>query len=259
MNILWLCDIDGTLVNITQVHLNTYKKLYKEIAGIEVTDEILLPTFGMSEHEMHPAVFKALRIKKDEKLIKKMLAAHPKYFRTQLSANNIEPLSGVNEFLHKLKKRGEHCGIVTGNLKQNAELILQKAKLLSYFDFIATDDGTKVRWEIVRDAIEIARKKGYVWNKVVVIGDTMSDIEAAWRCAKETGEIIIAVAVATGTCTFAELKDADLRLNGFDKKSVLLLKKIMSNKVSHNLHTTCVSNDVTYELPAPPLRKEEKN
>ena len=221
MNILWLCDIDGTLVNITPVHLKTYKKLYKDIGGVDISDNLLLPHFGMSEFQMHKTIFKKIGL--NNNLIKKMITAHPKYFSNELSAQKIQSLPGVNEFLREVSRRKEHCGIVTGNLLENANLILKKAGLL--FDFIATDDGTKVRWEIVKDAITAARKKGYVWDKVVIIGDTITDIEAARECAKKTNENITDIAVATGTCTFAELKDADLRLNGFDKKIFSFVKK----------------------------------
>lgn len=203
---LWLFDIDGTLVNITQVHLNTYKKIYRDFVHADVSDDVLLPTFGMTEHDLHPIVFKKLRLKVDEKLVHRMTAANARYFKTELTAHDVDLLPGVKEFFNYLTRKKQAHGVVTGNLKENAELILRKAKLFHSFDFIATDDGTKMRWQIVKDAIKIARKKGFVWKSVVVIGDTISDIEAARRCAKETGEKIIAVAVATGTCSYELLK-----------------------------------------------------
>lgn len=217
---LWLFDIDGTLVNISHVHMATYRKMYKDFVKINVSDDILLPTFGMTEHDMHPIVFKSLGIKRNNKLIQKMLTAHPKYFKAELASQTVKPLPGVTEFLQKLKKLKQHVGIVTGNLKENADLILKKANL-SGFDFIATDDGKKQRWQIVRDAIDTAHKKGYTWNKVIVIGDTNTDIEAARHCAKVTGEKIVVVTVATGTCTFNQLKDADLTLNSMDGQRIL--------------------------------------
>ena len=221
MNHLWLFDIDGTLVNIPQVHLATYKKMYQDFVHTSVSDDILLPTFGMTEHDMHPVVFKSCGIKKDEKLIRKMIAAHPRYFREELARHDVKPLPGVNAFVQKLKKLKQPYGIVTGNLKENAELILKKAKL--EFDAIATDDGTKARWQIVKAAIDTFGKKGHAWKSVVVIGDTITDIEAARHCAKQTGEKIISVAVATGTCTIEQLKDADIVLERMDCKKIFTL------------------------------------
>ena len=210
---IWLFDIDGTLVNITPVHLATYKKMYREIARTEVSDSLLLPHFGMSEYQMHQAVFAKLGL--PENLIGKMIAAHATYFSAELGT--VQVLPGVHEMIAAIKKRKEHAGIITGNIKKNAELILKKAHLS--FEFMATDDGKKVRWEILMDAIEKGKKLGS--GRIIVVGDTTSDIEAVRECSRKTGERIVSIAVATGTCTLSQLKAADLVLPSMDASTVV--------------------------------------
>ncbi|HLC19641.1 MAG TPA: HAD family hydrolase [Candidatus Nanoarchaeia archaeon] len=202
---LWLFDIDGTLVNITHVHLAAYKNLYRDFVHCDAPTDLILITFGMSEHDMHSFVFGKLGLKFDSGLVKKMLAAHPFYFQKELAAAEVVPLPHAVDFLDAIKRANEPLGVVTGNLPENARLILEKAGLSHYFDFVSTDDGGRERWQIVMHGLELARGR---FDDVVVIGDTPFDIIAARRAALESGKKITVAVVSTGTSDYTELKAA---------------------------------------------------
>ena len=60
-----------------------------------------------------------------------------------------------------------------------ARLILEKSGLSKYFDVSSFDDGLSTRAQIVQRAIERAKSMKYDFGKIIVIGDTAYDIEAA--------------------------------------------------------------------------------
>ena len=199
---LWLFDIDGTLVNINKIHMDTYRKIYLN-NGINVSDELVISTFGMTENEIHKNMFHKMNMSYDKRLIEKIQDQHQKAVVESIkNLKSIAPLEGVTDCLNYLRKNDEYIGVVTGNIKKSAELILKKSKLDKYFSFLGCDSGNQSRKQIVLDAVEKARKLKYDFKKIIVIGDTIHDIEAG----KIAGAIT--VGVATGSGVFAELKKA---------------------------------------------------
>lgn len=199
MKNLWLFDIDGTLVNINKLHLAAYRRTYLD-NGIRLSDKAILSTFGMTEKEMLDSVFSKIGLKYDQYLAEKIKREHQRnIFESINELNSIKPLAGVREFLTILSKHNQYAGIVTGNLKETAELILKKSKLSHFFRIIGYDDNKKSRKQIVKDAVFKAKRK-FDFEKVIVIGDTIHDIEAGKHINAFT------VAVATGSDKLQKLK-----------------------------------------------------
>jgi phosphoglycolate phosphatase-like HAD superfamily hydrolase len=82
------------------------------------------------------------------------------------------------EFLSQLRSNGEYVSAITGNLEEPARLILDRAGLTHFFDYLIFDDGKSERKQIVQRAVDEAKQRMYDFNKIVVIGDTTYDIEA---------------------------------------------------------------------------------
>lgn len=200
MKNLYLIDIDGTLVNINDVHLRAYKSDYVSILQRDVPAETILKTFGMSEEDMHIFIFRELGIPRDDDLINKLIERRGTSFKKTLGASDVKPLEGVVEFLSCLRNDGEYAAIVTGNLEEPAKLILDKAGLTQFFDYVSCDDGKSKRTQIVQRAVDEAKHRSYVFNKIIVIGDTTKDVEAG----KYVGAFT--VGVATGSADLDELK-----------------------------------------------------
>lgn len=191
---LWLFDIDGTLVNLNYVHLASYKSAYRDVLEKHVSDKIIESQFGRSEYDTHKHIVSTLEIPPDDNLINRLTKAFElNSTRALISLRKIEPLEGVVEFLTDLRNRHEYIGAVTGNLKVPAELILEKAGLMDFFNIFSYADGAKTREQIIQHAIDEARKQRYRFNKVIVIGDTTYDIKAGKYVNAFT------VAVATGS------------------------------------------------------------
>ncbi|MEK6942954.1 MAG: HAD family hydrolase [Nanoarchaeota archaeon] len=208
MKTLYLFDIDGTLVNINKLHLASYKYDYYDVMKINVPDYMITKTFGMPDSSMHRQIFRELSINYDNAVAQRLMQLHPSNFAKVLGQHPVEPLEGVLDFLEAIRSAGHFAGVVSGNMEGIARLILEKSGLSKYFDVSSFDDGLSTRAQIVQRAIERAKSMKYDFGKIIVIGDTAYDIEAA----KKSGAF--AVGVATGSCTLQELqKTADLTLS----------------------------------------------
>ena len=199
---LWLFDIDGTLVNINHVHLASYKLAYRDVFRKDVPDKTIESQFGKSEYDTHISILSALGIHLDKKLIDRLTKTFElNSIRALSGLGKIEPLEGVVEFLTYLQNNHEYLGAVSGNLRLPAELILEKASLMNFFNILSFDDGTKTRERIVQHAIDEARRQKYKFGRVVVVGDTTKDVEAGKYVNAFT------VSVATGSDSLLALKE----------------------------------------------------
>lgn len=215
MTNLFLFDIDGTLVNLTEVHVQAYLRAYEEITGFEIPREQILRQFGKPERPMHEEVFQELGIE-DKGRIDKVIQAFEKYDVEAIQSSNIEPLPGVIDFLKHLVKTNEYSGIITGCIPTVGSSILRRLDLSGYFTIFSYDTGFPNRVEIVRNAIGQADAKKYNYQRVVVIGDTEKDIKSGKAVNAFT------VGVATGHAPKSSLYEADLVLD-----SLIEYKKIM--------------------------------
>ncbi len=207
MTNLWLFDIDGTLVDINHLHLQSYKTDYSN-HGLSVPDKAITDTFGMSERETHTAICRAMEIEPNQELLDTLVREHPANFLGLLRATpTIKPLEGVTALLTYLQNESEIIAAVTGNLQEPATAILEKSELLPYFRFITYDDGNSTRAQLVQRAIQEATGKHYQFQKVIVIGDTTKDIEAGKAAAQALPDIgLLTVGVATGSDSIETLR-----------------------------------------------------
>ncbi|MBI2144517.1 HAD family hydrolase [Candidatus Woesearchaeota archaeon] len=63
MPILYLFDIDGTMVDMTPAHVKAYKEAYRKVLKLDIAENALVQQFGQVEMEIHKAVFRHYRIK----------------------------------------------------------------------------------------------------------------------------------------------------------------------------------------------------
>jgi len=200
MKKLILFDIDGTLVNINKLYINSYKAAYKKVYGINVSSKTIINGFGMAEKEAHKEVLTDAGIF-DLSKVNEVIANHVLNMKEKIEKTKIVPLKGVIDFLEYLKSNEDYIvGIISGNLEEIGLSILKNAGIYHYFSVFSLDDGRKRgRKGILRFAIATAKKK-YSFSKIIVIGDTPKDI----RVGKEIG--IFTVGVATGSHKIGALK-----------------------------------------------------
>ncbi|MBI4142168.1 HAD family hydrolase [Candidatus Woesearchaeota archaeon] len=195
----WLFDVDGTLVDTVDIHVSAYRNAYKIVTGKIIPDKIISMRFGMPATKGHDLVFDAVKIPFTIKMINDVVVLHQKFFAEEIKNHRILPLKGVVDFLSELKKQNEVIGVVTGNFEIPAKNILKIAGLIGFFSILGCDSGHDSRVDIVRRAVAVAKNK-CLCNKIIVVGDTPSDVRAG-KSAK-----VCTVAVATGSFSINELK-----------------------------------------------------
>ena len=123
-----------------------------------------------------------------------------------LKDRNARLLPGVETLLeHLASLENVELGLLTGNLKEAAQIKLQNVGIDHYFSFGGYGDSHADRNDVAVAAVENARDTiaSFSSDHVWVIGDTANDI----RCARHVGAKVLAV--ETGGVSAESLRAAD--------------------------------------------------
>ncbi|MEY4988219.1 MAG: Beta-phosphoglucomutase [Bacteroidota bacterium] len=172
-----LFDLDGVLVDTAIYHFQAWKNLGKQF-GYELTEEQNEQLKGVSRVEslnkiLDWANYTATQEEKAAWLIEK----NEDYLRLISNMNPSEILPGVLEFLEQIKSLGYK--IALGSASKNAEIILEKTKLISWFDLII--DGNKVSKSKPDPEVFLkgAEGLGLAPESCIVFEDAQAGVEAA--------------------------------------------------------------------------------
>ncbi len=198
-----LFDIDGTLISTGG-------------AGKAAMQQSLLEEFGLDQ-VMADVEFAG---RSDRGIVKDLFAQHDienshdnwsrfqlRYTRNlndSLAACRGRVLAGVAELLERLQEHASAAiGLLTGNIRQGAQIKLEHYGLYHHFSFGGFGDDHVDRNSIARQAAASARSHldgRFSPDRVWVIGDTPNDIQ----CARSIGARV--AAVATGEFNYDQLQ-----------------------------------------------------
>lgn len=205
--ILYLFDIDGTLLHARSSGRNAFDAVFAAHHGIEracdgmrfggktdpaLIDELFALRLGRPPSDAERAAF---------------LDAYLPLLRNDLASAGVEVYAGVTEALAWLAARDDVVlGIATGNVRAGAEAKLKTAGLATHFVLGGYGCDSHLRPQLVAAAIERGRAHGAMRaiREVVVVGDTIHDISAARACGA------VACAVSTGSDRAEALAHADV-------------------------------------------------
>jgi len=198
---LYLFDIDGTLINSGGAGSGAMRAAFAALwgiddgfAGIEFT--------GRSDRAIIRDALRAAA-RENGSFPADLLRFKRAYFRRlprELAARNGRVLPGVVPLLERLQEdAGAFVALGTGNFRTGARLKLSHYGIDHYFRTGGFGDNTLDRAHLIERAIASARRVFGRHTTAIVIGDTPQDVRAA------KANNAIAVAVATGTATEAEL------------------------------------------------------
>lgn len=200
--ILYLFDIDGTLLHARRSGSRAFAQVFETVHGVTAACEGI--SFGgKTDPALVDEIFAArLGRKASAEEHAAFLAAYLPLLAGELERGGVEVIGGVHEALRWLAARPEVVlGVATGNVRAGAEAKLMRAGLTSYFGLGGYGCDSHLRAELV--AAAIARAEGTP-DAVVVVGDTVHDIAAARACGA------IACAVSTGSDPASALTHADV-------------------------------------------------
>lgn len=136
----FIFDLDGVIVDTAKYHFLAWQRLAAQI-GIEFTPEHNEQLKGVSRVRSLELILglgnvEATQEEKNQWLVQK----NTEYLSYIEDMDESEILPGVMQVLDYLKQKGQN--IVLGSASKNAKPILEKAKIMHYFDAIV--DGNDV-------------------------------------------------------------------------------------------------------------------
>ena len=90
-----------------------------------------------------------------------------------------KPFPGVKDFLKDLKERGYKIGIATADSKSRSEKMLHSAGLMEYIDLMVAREMVQEGKPKPDMLNYISKEWNIPCNKMIMVGDTISDIEMA--------------------------------------------------------------------------------
>ena len=203
---LALFDIDGTIMEWTHVHKDSFSVAFKKVHGIEA-DISIITGAGMTEQQIITEVLRKKGVTDEVIKLKmnKAMDVMAEYFEREIKNGEAKLLPGAEEFLKDLDKNKVLMGLVTGNLERIAWGKLKKTGLDKYFKLGGFGSDHISRTELVKIAIKRAGEKfGFKpGNNVFSIGDAPSDMKAG-----REGGAFKCIGVTTGIFSKEQLKEA---------------------------------------------------
>jgi phosphoglycolate phosphatase-like HAD superfamily hydrolase len=190
---LLLFDIDGTLLRAEDATRQAIIKTFRDIFGIENP----IQNFSFSGRT-DPGIFRDVALKSLGRPIgdgeyQTVADRYLSFLPGELKRCAFRLMPGVARLLSELSRRTDVIlGLETGNIEPAAYLKLKRGDIDHYFSFGGFGSDSEDRTELIRVAIERARKlnNGAIADEnIFVIGDSPHDISAG----KNTGASTIAV------------------------------------------------------------------
>jgi beta-phosphoglucomutase len=174
-----LFDLDGVLVDTAVYHFQAWKNLGKNF-DYELTEEQNEELKGISRVASLDRILTwAQKEASQEQKNKWLIEKNENYLELISNMNPSEILPGVLDFLQEIKAQGYL--IALGSASKNAEVILRKTGLISWFDAII--DGNHVQKSKPDPEVFLkgAEALGVSPENCIVFEDASAGIEAAKR------------------------------------------------------------------------------
>lgn len=195
---LFLFDIDGTLLRNTPAHRMALCDAAEQIFGVTVEPRHLGKTAGMTDSAIARRILLEAGVTMDA-----LTHGLPAFFAAAADAydrhvpDNLQPYltPHAEASLEWLLSNQAILGLVTGNIERIAWRKLAAAQLDHYFPFGAFGDEAELRDELPPRAIARAEQitaRQFTLDEIFVVGDTPADIACGAASHLRT------IAVATG-------------------------------------------------------------
>jgi phosphoglycolate phosphatase len=203
-----LFDIDNTLVNLFELHEQSYATTFAVIFGISAgIGDIRFS--GKTTPNILREVGLLHGLERD--YIETRLSSASEYL-AELTRLKLEGLGskvtqyilpGAVEVLEALTKQKLILGVLSGNPTKQGQIVLEVTGLKPYFSLFTFGDEANSRPELAKLSLaKLQNLTGLSAEQVLIIGDAVGDVEAAQAIGA------VSVAVATGFHSVAELVEA---------------------------------------------------
>ena len=167
-----LFDLDGTLVDTTDLILNCYRASVSKLVENPPSDEEILKGFGTPLTQQLYRLFPTLRDRSEEILTLWRQA------QEELHDKFIKPFPGTAEVLTELRRRGYPIGVVTSKERVAAERDLALYGLKELADVIVCWDDTENHKPHPEPILRGLELMGAPAGESLYIGDSLHDMKA---------------------------------------------------------------------------------
>ncbi len=202
-----LFDIDGTLIVTGGTGRRSVNRAFHALYGrADACDSIAFD--GMTDRLIARMGLEAIDVEVTAEAIDGWLAAYLLALADEVSrasADSFRLLPGMSDAISAAHGAQMAVGLGTGNVREGARIKLERVGVHQYFKFGGFGCDAEARPEVIRlGAARGAEQLGIPLAecRVVVIGDTPRDVEAARAIGAEC------IGVATGRYSVAELQAA---------------------------------------------------
>jgi len=214
----FIFDLDGVIVDTAKYHYLAWKKLANEL-GFEFTEEQNELFKGVSRKRCLEILLQIGKIKATQEQFNTwMVEKNEDYLAYIEKMDESEILPDVLKILKFLKEN--NSPIALGSASKNAKPILEKVKLLGYFDFIVDGNNVTKAKPDPEVFLIAAKKMNIAPENCIVFEDAVAGIEAA-NNAKMT---------SIGIGEKKILKEANFNFNDFTEINLSFIKKLLNNK-----------------------------
>jgi phosphoglycolate phosphatase-like HAD superfamily hydrolase len=225
---LILFDIDGTLVNVYGAGRKALEEAYRDVFARDDAAAHLDPVWFAGKTDLY--IFRQVAINAGipaweyERRYSDLEAVYLERLRSNVAAHSDKVLlPGVQALLEDLAGRdGLALGLMTGNLEAGARVKLEPWSLNRYFPSGGFGSDAPNRSDIGRVARERFERRlatSIEPEEVLVVGDTIHDIEAARAC----GFAVLAVATGWTDATTLGAAEPDLLMDDLSDTQATLV------------------------------------
>lgn len=173
----FIFDLDGVIVDTAKYHFLAWQKLAQQL-GIDFTPEHNEELKGVSRVrslEIILALGNITASQEDKEMWLKQ--KNDEYLSYLVTMDESEVLPGVLPVLDYLKQHNQK--IVLGSASKNAKPILEKAKVIDYFDAVVDGNDVSNAKPDPEVFLQGAKKVNFPNEKCIVFEDSVAGIQAA--------------------------------------------------------------------------------
>lgn len=175
--VLW--DLDGTILDTTELILESYRYAFRKVLKAEIGDDEAIANFGRTLSD----VMNSYSPEKAEALMQSYRDYNQKHHDKK-----IRPFPGILDALANVRRRGFEQTVVTSKTEWLSKRGLDLFELSIYIDEVIGFESTKLHKPAGEPAIEALKRLKIQPEEALFIGDSSADA----GCAKDAGVAFVA-------------------------------------------------------------------
>ena len=173
-------DIDGTLTSTNDLIFESFRYISNKYLNKSLTNEEIMSLFGPTED----VILKEWGGDNYDKI-------RSDYYNFYNDNHHMADLfPGMKEMLAYIKSKDVLLSIYTGKGREAATITLKKLEVFDYFNMIMTGDDVKEHKPSAEGINNFVNKFNLDKNKVLMIGDSPSDIKAARSAGVKIASVV---------------------------------------------------------------------